>query len=316
MGPPSSRVAVVQAEPAWLDLDGSVSKTVSLIAEAAEKGAELIAFPECWIPGYPAWIWNRPLDLALNVRYTKASLDVNSASFSNICEAAKEHAITVVLGFSERHQGSLYMAQSIISSEGKVLMHRRKIKPTHMERTIFGESSGSSLNNVVDTGKAGRVGALNCWEHAQPLLKYHTATQNEDLHVAAWPPVYPHGAGEPYSMSKEGTHVLSQAYAIEAATFVLHSSSVIGEKGMEVFKNPQGSMMSAPGGGCSAVFAPDGVKMSVDLPDNEEGLIVVDLDYDVLLQARAFLDVGGHYSRPDLLRLVVDKGEKKCVVYV
>jgi nitrilase len=96
------------------------------------------------------------------------------------------------------------MAQSIISSEGQVLMHRRKIKATHMERTIFGESSGSSLNNVVDTGKVGRVGALNGLEHAQPLLKYHTATQNEDLHVAAWPLVYPYGKWWLYSMSKEG----------------------------------------------------------------------------------------------------------------
>jgi nitrilase len=89
----------------------------------------------------------------------------------------------------------------------------------------------------------------------------------------------------------------------------------MGEKGMEVFNNSQCSLMPAPGGGCSAVFGPTGMKMSDDLPDDEEGLIVVDLDYDFLLRARLFLDVGGHYSRPDLLRLVVDKGEKKCVVY-
>jgi nitrilase len=116
---------------------------------------------------------------------------------------AKENKIVVALGFSENHHNSLYIAQATISDNGELLMHRRKIMPTHMERTIFGNSSGGSLKNVVETS-IGRVGQLACWEHVQPLLKYHTITQRAAVHVAAWPPVPPHSGKELWSMSREG----------------------------------------------------------------------------------------------------------------
>ena len=113
-------------------------------------------------------------------------------------------SIVVALGFSERHNNSLYIAQCTIDKTGEIVMKRRKMMPTHMERTVFGNSSGESLNNVVDTG-VGKVGQLACWEHIQPLLKYHTITQHEKIHIAAWPPVFPYaGPQELWSMTKEG----------------------------------------------------------------------------------------------------------------
>jgi nitrilase len=118
--------------------------------------------------------------------------------------SARKHKITIALSFSENDHNSLYISQCTITSAGELAMHRRKLMPTHMERTIFGNSSGSSLDNVVATA-VGNVGQLACWEHAQPLLKYHTITQRETFHVAAWPPVYEMASeGELWSMSRDG----------------------------------------------------------------------------------------------------------------
>jgi nitrilase len=128
---------------------------------------------------------------------------------ASICACAKENSIVVVLGFSENSHNSLYIAQNVISATGEILMHRRKLKPTHMERTVFGDASGGSLDNVVEAGSIGRVGSLSCWEHTQPLLKYHTMSQREDIHVAAWPPLFPHSGNsmlkeDLFSLSKDG----------------------------------------------------------------------------------------------------------------
>lgn len=131
------------------------------------------------------------------------SLKVDSPQMAKIQKCASENSIVVVLGFSENLHDSLYIAQAIIGDDGKILTTRKKIKATHMERTMFGDSFGDCLDSVVDTS-AGRVGALNCWEHTQPLLKYHTYSQREQIHVASWPPLVD---GNPlYSMSKPGSY--------------------------------------------------------------------------------------------------------------
>lgn len=121
--------------------------------------------------------------------------------------AAAENQISVALGFSERDGESVYIAQALIDETGEIRMTRRKLKPTHMERTIFGDASGSCLAKVVDVADVGRVGGLSCWEHLQPLLKYYTFAQGEQIHVAAWPPLDKFIDGSPgfYSMSVEGT---------------------------------------------------------------------------------------------------------------
>lgn len=121
-----------------------------------------------------------------------------------IQQCAAENGVVVSLGFSENDHNSVYIAQALIDSDGKLLMKRRKLKPTHMERTIFGDASGDSLTNVAQTKIGKRVGALACWEHCQPLLKYHTATQREEIHCAGWPPLSPHSGPELWSMSAEG----------------------------------------------------------------------------------------------------------------
>ncbi|CAG9957056.1 unnamed protein product [Clonostachys rosea f. rosea IK726] len=307
------RVAVTQAEPVWLDLAGAVKKTCDLIQEAAQEGAQLIAFPECWIPGYPCWIWTRLVDFDLNVKYIKNSIKLNSPEMKTIQKCALENNITVSLGFSENDNDSIYIAQAMIGADGEIKTHRRKMKPTHMERTIFGDASGHCLASVVELPFA-RVGHLSCWEHIQPLLKFHTMSQGEQIHVSAWPSLTPHTGGpDLWSMSAEGCQALSRTYAIEGSTFVLHSTALITEKGVALQKTEGGSLMSSPGGGSSAIFAPDGRKISTDIDPTTEGILYADLDLDNIIQNKMFAHCTGHYSRPDLLSLSVESNIKTVV---
>lgn len=145
---------------------------------------------------------SKPLDPELSVKYIQNSLQYESPEMERIQAVAVDCKISVVLGFSENDHNSLYMSQCVITDDGNIKARRRKIKPT---RTISGDSTGDSLNNVVDTS-VGRVGALLCWEHINPLLKYHTYHQRELIHIAAWPVTRPHaGASELWGMTLEGT---------------------------------------------------------------------------------------------------------------
>ena len=160
-------------------------------------------------------------------------------------------------------------------------------------------------------------------EHTQPLLKYHTASQNEHIHVAAWPPLfdYPDGGDDGpqtqtqtlFSLSAPGAEILSRSYAIETQSFVLHSTGLMSQAGLDTMQLQGNPLFGQVGGGRAAVFGPDGRKLSEDLNPTVEGMVVVDLDLDLLGVCKSFVDVVGHYSRPDLLRLVVDSREKKPV---
>ncbi|PGH10952.1 hypothetical protein AJ79_05198 [Helicocarpus griseus UAMH5409] len=355
---PILRVAITQAEPVYLDLAATVEKTVKLIEEAAEGGAKLIAFPECWIPGYPAWIWQRPVDPPTTTRYIQNSLRLlptPSPELLEIQSAAKRHSIAVALGFSEATPShSLYISQCLISPQGTIALHRRKLKPTHMERTVFGDgyntttatttatngdsdsnSNGTNNNGIIDnlTNVAPidfgapigvvKIGLLACWEHTQPLLKYHTFSLGEEVHVAMWPPVDPHGGVDApglWSMSAEGCMGLSRAYAVEGGAFVLHCTAVCGEEGIEKMQMktvPEGGMFQRPGGGHSAAIGVDGRRLMGALGEGDpavEGIVFADLDLERIVANRAFLDVVGHYSRPDLLWLGVEKGGREVVV--
>ncbi|KAL7793768.1 carbon-nitrogen hydrolase [Trichoderma ceciliae] len=307
------RVAVTQAEPVWLNLQGTIKKTCELIAEAASKDAQLIAFPETWIPGYPCWIWSRPVDFHLNVAYIKNSLRIDSPEMVTIQACARANNIAVSLGFSENSNNSLFIAQVLIGSDGDIKVHRRKMKPTHMERTVFGDASGHCLQSVGQL-PFGRVGSLACWEHLQPLLKYNTITQNEEIHIAAWPPLSAEvGDPIPWSMTAKACKTLSRTYAMESGTFVLHCTSVITESAIKTLGTAGGALMSSPGGGHSTIFGPDGRRITDLIPEETEGIIYANLDMDELVMNKMFADCTGHYSRPDLLWLGVSQEIKPVI---
>ncbi len=313
---PKFIAAAVQASPVFMDLDATVSKTVDLIAEAAAAGARLIAFPECWIPGYPLWAWLDSPAWAMQFvqRYSDNALVVDSDQMRRIQSAAKQHDIVVALGFAEHAHGTLYIAQALIGGDGRHRFVRRKLKPTHIERAIFGEGDGSDLH-VVDTD-LGRIGGLCCWEHLQPLTKYAYYAMHEQIHVASWPAfgLYKDIA---YSLGHEINLRASQIYALEGQCFVIASTALVDAATVELLVDaPAKSALLETGGGYSKIFAPDGRQISEDLPQDQEGLVLAEIDLGMIALAKAVADPAGHYARADVTRLLVNRQKRVPVTAV
>ncbi|MBW0093287.1 carbon-nitrogen hydrolase family protein [Pseudonocardia sp. KRD-184] len=303
---PQFRAAAVQAAPAFLDLDAGVDKTVALIAEAAANGAELIGFPETWLPGYPwfAWLDSPAWGMQFVQRYFDNSLVYGSPQADRIAAAAREHSITVVLGQSERRGGSLYIAQWTIGPDGQTISRRRKLKPTHVERTIFGEGDGSDL--AVHATPLGRLGGLCCWEHLQPLSKYAMYAQDEQVHVGAWPSfsLYVGGA---YALGPEVNTSASRVYAVEGGCFVLAPCATVSPEMVDLLcTDDTKRALLQPGGGHARIFAPDGQEIAERLAPDAEGLLYADIDLGMISLAKAAADPAGHYSRPDVTRLLLN----------
>src|SRR5215212_10167730 len=226
------KAAVVQAEPVWLDVDATIDKAIGLIGQASAGGADLVAFPETWVPGYPWWIWlGAPAwGMQFVQRYFENSLVIGEEPLARVQAAAAEHGIHVSLGISERDGGSLYMGQVLIDDAGEIVHARRKLKPTHVERSVFGEGAGADLA-VWDTA-LGKVGSLCCWEHLQPLTRYAMYSKGEQVHFAA--------------------------------------CAIVGERAHELFcDTPDKAQMLGRGGGHAMIFAPDGRELAEPLDPSE-----------------------------------------------
>lgn len=305
------RVAAVQASSVYLDLDACIEKAQTLIAQAAARGAQLIAFPELWAPGYPWWVWldGPAWGLQFVKRYRVNALTRDGKHMAALQAAARKHAITVVMGHAERAGGSLYMAQSILLADGVSAVHRRKLKPSGAERTLFGEGDGSDL--VVVRTPLGRVGALCCWEHLQPLSKYAMFSQHEELHVAAWPALS-FGRGVRYATGPEMTASINSVYALEGGCFVIAPTSLNDASIVEMLctddekRRLMGIGTSLPTGGAAAIYGPDGACLSTALGDGEEGIVYADVDMNAIALAKAATDVVGHSARPDVVSLQFD----------
>ena len=305
------KAAAVQAAPAFLNLDAAVAKGVRLIAEAAQQGAQLVVFPECWIPGYPWWIWldSPAAGMAFVARYHRNAPTADGAEMRAIREAAKQHQIMVVMGYTERAGGSLYIAQQIIGADGRLIAARRKLKATHVERTVFGEGDGSDL--AVHDTPLGRLGALNCWEHLNPLNKYVLYAQHEQIHAAAWPSfsVY---EGAAYALGPELNTALSQVYAAEGQCFVVAACGVVSREMIELLcDSPAKQALLKAGGGHAMIFAPDGRPLCEPLPPDQDGLLLADLDPDLIAIAKSAADPVGHYSRRDVAHVVFNPGSPR-----
>jgi nitrilase len=325
------RVAAIQAEPVWLDLKGGVRKVISLIKDAAKDGVGVLGFPELFVPGYP---WSVSLCLPSNTlrpirtmwteapfanvelinEYVANSLVKESPEMDSIRAAVEEAGIFAVLGYSERAGGSLYIAQSIIDPNGKIILHRRKIKPTGVERSIWGDGQADSLTCVVDS-PYGRIGALNCWEHLQPLLRYYEYSQGVEIHVAGWPAFWkrPDGSLLPYHIETDAYRTVCQFMAMEGTCFVIVATQMLTDAGRDKLKLVDVPFISTPGGGFAMIYGPDGAPLTTGIEPGEEGIVAVNIDLSALIPAKQMLDVVGHYSRPDLLSLRVNKEIAKHV---
>ncbi|UCG73913.1 MAG: carbon-nitrogen hydrolase family protein [Chromatiales bacterium] len=297
------RVAAVQAVPVFMDLAGSVEKTIALIGEAADNGAALVAFSEAWIPGFPFWVFvNAPFQgMPHFAAYKQNSLAVDSDEMRAIQDAAQEHGIHVALGFSELGGDSLYLAQALIDDQGAFVFARRKLKPTMAERMVFGEGDGSDL--VVADTDIGRIGALCCWEHLGPLNKFALYAQREQIHFAAWPS-FGLDQDAVYAFGHEVNNAASKIYAVEGQCFVLAPCAVTDDA---LLKTIAGSAEAAApfrtGGGYTMIYGPDGRELVEPLGEHEEGILYADIDLGMIDMAKIAYDPNGHYARPDVVRL-------------
>lgn len=298
------KVAAVQAAPVFLDLDGTVDKAIGLIDEAGAKGVRLIGFPETWIPGYPWWIWLDAPAMGMQhvIPYTMNSIVAGSPQDQRLAEAAKRNSIHVVMGVSENENGTLYMGQWHYGPDGEVISRRRKLKPTHVERTVFGEGDGSDM--TVKETNIGSVGALCCWEHLQPLNKYAMYSQNEQIHVAAWPSFSLY-KGAAYALGSELNTAASQMYAAEGQCFVIAACATVSQEMFDMLcDTPAKQQFLTTGGGFARIFGPDGAPIGEPIPEDQEGLLIAEIDLALIAIAKAAADPCGHYSRPDVFRLM------------
>lgn len=296
-------VTAVQEPPVFLDLAQSVDKACALIEQAAKAGAQLIVFPETWLPGYPIWLdvapsaglWDYEPATAVYRRLFENSVELDSPAVVKLCQSAKAAKATVVMGMNERDGGTLYNTILYIGTDGTVQGIHRKLMPTYTEKLLWGLGDGSTLT-VIDT-EIGRVGGLICWEHWMPLARQAMHAQQELIHIAQWPTV------------KEMHVVASRQYAFEGRCFVVAAGTVLKKKDLAHLDLPL--LDEIPGDddtflmrGGSTVIAPDGRFLAEPLYE-ESGLITATIDAEEAINGRLTLDVMGHYGRPDVFQLTV-----------
>jgi nitrilase len=302
-------VAVVQAEQPG-SLAAGLERTRELAGEAARQGATLVAFPETWLPGYPAWIdycrdaglWDHAPVKAVYARLVDDSMTVGDEAFDTLSRLARELGITLVLGVSERvgvgaGRGTLFNSLLTLGPDGSLLNHHRKLSPAYTERLLYGPGDTTGLH-AVDT-PAGRVGGLICWEHWNPLARQAMHDSGEDVHVAVWSAVV--GAN---GMHQEA----SRCYAFEGRCHVIAAGQLMRAGSLPPELEPSPAKVQGPDQlllrGGSAIIAPDGSYLAGPLYD-EPGILVAELDYRRNREELMTLDVSGHYQRPDLLELTV-----------
>ena len=297
------KLAAVQAAPAYFDPARSTEKACDLIAEAGAGGATIAAFGETWLPGYPYWIWlDIPSALKERMRadYIATSVTIPGPETDQLCEAAETAGIDVVIGVAERDpmsQGTVYCTLLFISSEGEILGRHRKLKPTYMERTVWGEGDGNSL--VVYDRPYGRLSGLNCWEHMMMLPGYTLAAQGTQVHVAAWP-------GHADADSRH--LLLSRSFALQAAAYVIDAGALMSVDDLpEEYRE---YTLDSPGE--SHIIDPFGEVIAG--PAEGENILYAEGTTEENLNTRAVYDIGGDYSRPDVFRLQVDRSQRPNVL--
>jgi aliphatic nitrilase len=304
---PIVRVAAVQAAPVWLDKAKSTDKAIALIEEAAARGAQLVAFGESWLPGFPFWIWlgTPAWGSDFFVELHQNSVEIDGPELAAIRQAARRANVEVVLGATERDRGSLYCTLFYIGGDGSLRGRHRKLKPTHVERSVWGEGDGSDLF-VLDT-PIGRLGGLNCWEHLQPLSKYAMYAAGEQIHVAAWPALSIYN-GTAYALGIEANMAASRVYALEGQAFVVAVTSVVDETvHSRLCDTEERQSLLELGGGSTTIFAPSGQTLAGPLGYTTEDLLIADLDLAEIRRAKQAADPAGHYARADATRLVVNR---------
>lgn len=305
------KLAAIQAAPVYFDREASTEKACRLIREAGGQGATLAAFSECWLPGYPFFVWRAGqgrLTWKAAADYLANAVEIPSPTTDQLCQAASEAGIDVVIGVAERDsktQGTVYCTLLFIGSDGSILGRHRKLKPTYRERVAWGEGDGSGLN--VYQRPYGRISGLNCWEHNMVLPGYVLMSQGTQIHVAAWPGAEGQAPPAPISVW-ERQLLLSRAFASQAASYVILAGGLLSAEDVP----PAYREWAYPATGDSYIIDPRGEVVAG--PVQGETILMAEGSMETILAAKAACDVAGHYSRPDLFQLRVNRGTYQRVV--
>ncbi|NND25111.1 MAG: carbon-nitrogen hydrolase family protein [Flavobacteriaceae bacterium] len=309
------KVGLAQIAPVWLNKEQTLQKVKDSISEAAEKAVELLVFGEGLVPGYPFWLaliggaeWNTKVNKELHAHYVANAITIENNDLAELCTMAKSHKMAIYLGVIERPKDrgghSIYAALVYIDQKGEIQSVHRKLQPTYDERLTWASGDGHGLK--VHPLKAFTVGGLNCWENWMPLPRTALYGQGEDLHVAVWPG------------SNHNTKDITRFIARESRSYVLSVSSLMSRSDFpkdtphleKILKNAPEVL--ANGGSCIA--GPDG-EWLVPPVIGEEGIIIKELDFNRVLEERQNFDPVGHYSRPDVTKLIINTERQSTVEF-
>ena len=293
------RVAAVQIAPVLDRPGGTLEKVLQAIADAAGRGVKFAVFPETFLPYYPYFSFiEPPMTIgAAHLKLYDEAVVVPGPVTEALSGAAKRHAMVLVVGVNERDGGTLYNAQLVFDADGTVALKRRKITPTYHERMIWGQGDGAGLT-VVDTA-VGRVGALACWEHYNPLARFTLMAQGEEIHAAQFPGSL---VGQIFADQME---VTIRHHALESGCFVVNATGWLTDAQIESITPDQKMQKGLRGGNCTAIISPEG-KHVVPAMTEGEGLLVADCDMSLVMKRKRMMDSVGHYARPEVLQLHVD----------
>lgn len=309
------RVALAQISPVWLHREATINKIIASIEAAANDLADLIVFGEALLPGYPFWLalaggaeWDSKINKELHAHYTNNAVCIEQGDLDKICDMAARYRMAIYLGIIERplDRGghSLYASLVYIDNSGKVRSVHRKLQPTYDERLTWSPGDGNGL--VVHKLKKFTLGGLNCWENWMPLPRASLYAQGEDLHIAVWPGSDHNTRDITRFIARESrSYVVSVSALMKKSDFPQYTPhlKVILDKAPEVLAN---------GGSC--VAGPDGEWVLPPIID-KEGISLVDLDLNKVFEERQNFDPAGHYSRPDVTRLYVDRSRQSTVKF-
>ncbi len=320
---PSPTVCLAHVAPVFLNPAATVDKACSLIQEAAQNGADLIVFPESFLPGFPIWA---ALQAPINGHDLFKTMAANSvmiegAEIAAICEAARQNGIFVSLGFSEATKqsvGCLWNANLMIDDQGKILNHHRKLVPTYFEKMIWANGDGAGLK--VNETRLGRIGMLICGENTNPLARYSLMAQGEQLHISSYPPIWPtrplnHADG--YNL-ESAIRIRAGAHSFEAKVFNVVVSACVDDSMMKVVstlgKEAEEIVEMSPRG-VSMVIGPAGEVVS-EIKSGEEGLLYHKINLEACVEPKQFHDVVGYYNRFDVFNLQVNTQSQRPVEFL
>jgi len=293
------KAAAVQISPDFESPHGTLERVCETIRQAAQKGVQIIVFPETFVPYYPYFSFVLPpvLQGAPHLKLYEKAVVIPGPVTQAVSACAKEHHMVVVLGVNERDHGSLYNTQLIFDVDGTLALKRRKITPTYHERMVWGMGDGSGLK-VVDTA-VGKVGALACWEHYNPLARYSLMAQHEEIHCAQFPGYM---VGPIFADQME---VTIRHHALESACFVINATGWLTDAQIESV-TADTNLQKALRGGChTAIISPEGKHLASPLTEGE-GMVIADLDMVLITKRKRMMDSVGHYARPELLSLNIN----------